>query len=140
MADFDPTKLLRAAAAAARNAYAPYSNFPVGAAVETDDGELYVGTNMENASYGLSVCAEVGALQSALAAGKLNQVKRLAVVGGQMPLPPCGRCRQLIYEASQLGRRDVEIWCADSELTMIESYKISELLPEAFGPRTLSSD
>lgn len=130
--------LLRAASAVASNAYAPYSDFAVGAAIQTTDGSIYVGTNMENASYGLSICAEVGALQSALAHGKLNQVVLIAIVGGQKPATPCGRCRQLIYEASKLGSKDIDVWCADEALTTIQHYVISELLPHAFGPEELS--
>ena len=133
MSDEAPKNLLEAAAGVAANAYAPYSNFPVGAAVETDDGSIFLGTNMENASYGLSICAEVGAMQSALSQGQFDKIVRIAIVGGDMPATPCGRCRQILHEASQLGKRDIEVWCADSELTIIESYKISELLPAAFG-------
>jgi cytidine deaminase len=133
-----PMDLIRAASAVASNAYAPYSNFPVGATVQTSDGSIYLGTNMENASYGLSICAEVGALQSALANGKLNQIARIAIVGGRKPATPCGRCRQLLYEAAVLGAKDIEIWCANEDLTSIENYVISHLLPHAFGPQELS--
>jgi cytidine deaminase len=107
-----PAALLMAARAAARHAYAPYSRFAVGAAVETSDGQTFVGANMENASYGLTMCAEVGALQAASTAGLLGKIRRIAVVGGPMepqagyrpkPTAPCGRCRQLIAEAATLG-------------------------------------
>jgi len=138
--------LLRAAAHAARNAYAPYSHFAVGAAVKTADGSVFTGANMENASYGVTVCAEVGALQAASSAGKLADVTQIAVAGGTTEaahrltgniVTPCGRCRQLILESAHLGRRDVEVWCADLDLTSVACFKISELLPQGFGPATL---
>jgi cytidine deaminase len=138
---------LEAAAAVSKNAYAPYSGFAVGAAVEARDGSVVVGTNMENASYGLSMCAEVGALQASVAAGIHNQIVRLAVVGGPVrhgakhgeAVTPCGRCRQLILEASQLSGVDIEVWCADIDLTVIENYKISELIPHGFGRHDLGT-
>jgi len=142
-----PSDLLRAARAAADRAYAPYSGFAVGAAVETDDGRVFCGANMENASYGLSSCAEVGALQAASTAGALSAVRRIAVVGRRAPggapaatepVRPCGRCRQLIAEAAALGGRDVEVWCADAGLERVERHAISALLPHAFGPEDLA--
>jgi cytidine deaminase len=142
-----PSELLRAALAAAEHAYAPYSGFAVGAAVETDDGRVFAGANMENASYGLSICAEAGALQAASTAGALAAVRRIAVVGrgapegahaAKGPIRPCGRCRQLIAEAAALGGRDVEVWCADAGLERVERHAISELLPHAFGPADLA--
>lgn len=140
-----PDHLLQAAVAVAQNAYAPYSKFSVGAAVETVDGEIFVGANMENAAYGVTICAETGALQAALAAGKLDKIVRMAVAGGPQRNPqkkgpivtPCGRCRQLIYEASQLGNRNIEVWCADLALSTVECFNISNLLPHAFGPHNL---
>jgi cytidine deaminase len=145
MTDTVPNELLRAARDAARNAYAPYSNFAVGAAVQTSDGTVFIGANMENASYGLTVDAEVGALQAASTSGKLAEVVRIAVVGGAIGkdehgeaiVTPCGRCRQLILESAHLGSRDIEVWCANSDLSSINSFKISELLPHAFGPANL---
>src|SRR6185295_18105561 len=107
--------LLEAARGVASNAYAPYSRFAAGAAVESRDGSVFIGTNMENASYGLSMCAEVGALQAALAAGKHGEIVRMAVVGGRLDgssggvVTPCGRCRQLIFEASQRSGVDIEV-------------------------------
>ena len=137
-----PDSLLQAAVAVAKHAYAPYSRFAVGAAVETKDGSVFVGTNMENASYGLSMCAEVGALQAAVAVGKYDQIVRIAIAGGNRVgevITPCGRCRQLIYEASLLRGVDIEVWCADKDLSVVESFKISELLPHGFGPKDLGS-
>lgn len=143
-----PRKLLKAAKRVSENAYAPYSRFYVGAAVETLDGVLFVGANMENASYGLTVCAEVGALQAASAAGVLGRIQRIAVVGGPVlpsknyrptPTAPCGRCRQLIAEAAVKGRRDIEVWYADRSLRKIKCQKISELLPDSFDAENLRS-
>lgn len=138
--------LWQSARRAARHAYAPYSKFAVGAAVETDDGRIFTGANMENASYGLTMCAEVGALQAASTAGALGSIKRIAVVGGPMnratgrknvPLTPCGRCRQLIYEAAVLGKRDISVWCATADLKKRLMTRISRLLPHSFGVENL---
>jgi cytidine deaminase len=142
-----PVELLQAAVKARTNAYAPYSNFKVGAAVETVDGSVYVGANMENASYGVTMCAEVGALQSASTAGQLAHIRCVAVVGGcvsdreseEPAITPCGRCRQLIYEASRLRGRELDVWCADAELKTVMKFTISELLPHGFFPEKLGS-
>jgi cytidine deaminase len=139
--------LLREAQKAALSAYAPYSRFVVGAAVETADGKIYRGCNMENASYGLTICAEVGALQSALQHGRFDKVRRIAVVGGAAdfdataagdPVTPCGRCRQLIFEASECSNLDVDVWCADLALTTFANEPISKLLPAVFAPKSLN--
>jgi cytidine deaminase len=138
--------LLQAAVQAARNSYAPYSEFKVGAAARTKDGSVFIGANMENASYGVTMCAEVGALQAASTAGKLADITEIAVAGGRTegarPIPgrvvtPCGRCRQLILESAHLGGRDIAVLCADLALTSIEHHTCSELLPHGFGPETL---
>jgi cytidine deaminase len=143
-----PLKLLRAALSAAENAYAPYSRFAVGAAVETTDGQIFSGANMENASYGLTVCAEVGALQAASVSGLLGNVSRIAIAGGLIKaakksvgeiVTPCGRCRQLILESAHISETDIEVWCANLDLSAIECFKISELLPHGFGPRNLGA-
>ncbi len=141
-----PESLLRDARQAAGNAYAPYSRFAVGAAAETIDGAVFVGANMENASYGLTLCAEGGAIQAASGSGSLGNIMRIAIVGGAMdPLPgvagravtPCGRCRQLILESSHWSGLDIEVWCSDLDLVDVVHYRISELLPHAFGPGDL---
>lgn len=138
--------LLDLARSAANNAYAPYSEFSVGAAVETADGRIFAGTNMENASYGLTVCAEIGALQAATLAGALGQIRRIAVVGGPIrpvagyvpkPTAPCGRCRQLIAEAAKIGKYDIEILFADLEQKAVERRTISQLLPDSFDADNL---
>ena len=139
-----PVALLNAAANAATNAYAPYSKFAVGAAVETSDGRIFVGANMENASYGLTMCAEIGALQAASSIGALGMIRRIAIVGGPVkptfqpkPTAPCGRCRQLIAEAAMLGGHDIEVWFGDLQQKTVIRRTISELLPDAFGPNNL---
>jgi cytidine deaminase len=143
-----PVELLAAAVSAAKNAYAPYSHFAVGAAVQTTDGTIFSGANMENASYGLTVCAEVGALQAASTAGQLGEVVRIAVVGGPQAtkvvlskdlVTPCGRCRQLILESAQISGRNIDVWCATPDLSVIQLYTISELLPHSFGAAKLSA-
>jgi len=138
-----PLALLNAAREAAGNAYAPYSKFRVGAAVETSDGRIFVGANMENASYGLTMCAEVGALQAASSAGALDKVRRIAIVGGPMkpaaayqpkPTAPCGRCRQLIAEAATHAGHEIEVWYADLDRKLVQRRTISELLPTRSMP------
>lgn len=141
------TKLIAAARSAALYAHAPYSRFGVGAAVLLDDGSIVTGANFENASYGLSLCAETVALASTSAAGKLRDVIAIGVIGGAMdgagvprglsPVSPCGRCRQVINEAAQMGRRDIIVWCGAAEGDAITRYLLSELLPDAFGPADL---
>src|SRR5438128_766765 len=105
---------------AAKNAYAPYSKFAVGAALLLDDGTIIPGTNFENASYGLSLCAETVALAAANVAGRLKDVVAIGIVGGAIvpggidgdaPIYPCGRCRQMLNEAAQLGDRDILVYC-----------------------------
>jgi len=139
--------LIDAAREAAQNAYAPYSKFRVGAALLLNDGTIVPGTNFENASYGLALCAETVALASANVAGRLKDVVAVGVVGGAM-LPgggiagaevvyPCGRCRQVLNEAAQLGGRDLVIHCASGDGSKIERHLLSELLPHAFGPKDL---
>ena len=116
----------------------------MGAAVRTGSGSIYVGANMENASYGLSICAEVSALTAANTSGE-RDVAEVAVVGGPMADPtsswgiitPCGRCRQLIWEASQVSKVDVLVVSSTGDLKTIARYGISELLPEAFGPASM---
>jgi cytidine deaminase len=144
--DIGARVLIDAAAAAARNAHAPYSRFAVGAAVLLDDGTVIVGTNFENASYGLSLCAETVAIASVNAAGRLRDIVAIGVIGGAMTadgmtgdaaVRPCGRCRQILNEAAQLGGRDIVVHCASANGTVIERHMVSDLLPYAFGPADL---
>lgn len=138
--------LIEAARAAAAHAHAPYSRFGVGAALRLTDGQVITGCNFENASYGLSLCAETVALATANSAGRLRDVAEVAVVGGAIvggrisgtsPVTPCGRCRQVLNEAAQLGGRDLVIHCAGAEGEEVLTLRLSELLPHAFGPADL---
>lgn len=139
LADVAGAVLIEAAREAARNAYAPYSNFPVGAAVLLANGDTIAGANFENASFGLSLCAETVALASANAVGRLGEVVALAVSGGDAPLRPCGRCRQIMAEAARHAGRDLLVYCAAGEGEEMERYLLSELLPHGFGPADLES-
>lgn len=139
----DAARLIAAARVAAAHAHAPYSRFAVGAALLLADGSVVTGTNFENASYGLSLCAETVALATANAQGRLADVVEIGVVGGMIgahgatgntPVRPCGRCRQIINEAAQIGGRDIVIHCAGMEGDTSETYRLSDLLPHAFGP------
>lgn len=143
----DADALIAAARAAATRAYAPYSRFAVGAAVLLSDGSVMTGANFENASYGLSLCAETVALACVSAAGRLGDVVAIGVIGGTMdaggkargtaPVTPCGRCRQIINEAAAVSARDIRIHCAGAEGEARTEYGISDLLPHAFGPDSL---
>ncbi len=139
--------LIDAAMAAAAHAYAPYSRFAVGAALLLDDGTILSGTNFENASSGLSLCAETVALATANTAGRLADVVAIGIVGGMIgpggvltgeaPVRPCGRCRQILTESAQLGGRDIVVHCASGDGRVIERHLLSDLLPFAFGPDDL---
>jgi len=136
--------LIRAALLASANAYAPYSGFAVGAAVRTRAGAIHTGANLENASYGLGFCAEVSAIAVANAAGAFD-IEAIAVVGHKFTVPsdasqivtPCGRCRQLIFEASQLSGTDIRVLSCSGDLARVSVATISALLPDAFGPANL---
>ena len=139
-------RLIGLAREAARHAHAPYSGFGVGAAVLLADGSVVSGANFENASYGLSLCAETVAIATANAQGRLADVVAIGVIGGVMRdgvvigtdvVRPCGRCRQVINEAAQIGGRDVRVHCAGAQGDAVVSYLLSQLLPDAFGPADL---
>ena len=139
--------LIAAARAAALRAYAPYSKFSVGCAIESVDGEIVTGANMENACYRLGLCAEVSALTLAQASFGLDKVKRIAVAGGdgsggelvgKAAVTPCGGCRQSILEAAQLSGRDLEILCASGNGKSVERHTIRALIPFGFGPANLT--
>ncbi len=139
----DPETLIDAARRAAAHAHAPYSRFAVGAALLLTDGSIVTGTNFENASYGLSLCAETVATATANAAGRLGDIVAVGIVGGRMdasdtdPIRPCGRCRQVLNEAAQIGRRDLAVHCSGLGGGTIETHRLSDLLPHAFGPADL---
>jgi len=132
-------QLIELARTAAAKAYAPYSRFHVGCAVESVGGEVVTGANMENACYRLGLCAEQSALTAAQHKFGLDKVARIAVAGGSdaTVCTPCGGCRQAILEAAQLSGRDVEILCAGGDGGNVERYAISELIPHGFGPANL---
>ena len=139
--------LVERARLAAARAYAPYSGFSVGCAVESVDGEIAVGANMENACYRLGVCAEISALTAAAQAFGLAKVARIAVSGGHLTegalsgesvVTPCGGCRQAILEAAHVGGRDVEVIASNGSGTELNLLRISELLPHGFGPANLA--
>ena len=139
----NPIDLIARARVAATHAHAPYSRFAVGAAVLLSDGAVVTGANIENASYGLSLCAETVAIATASAQGRLRDVVAIGIVGGAMdgggdtPVRPCGRCRQVLNEAAQLGGRDLPIYCAGLTGDALEEHRLSALLPHAFGPADL---
>ncbi len=121
-------KLIGTAEEAMKNAYAPYSKFKVGAALETQDGEIFTGANMENSSYGCSICAERAAVVKAVNNGKKN-FKRIAVVSSSDDETfPCGICRQVLSEFS----RDMKIILKNKEGKITE-YVLSELIPHSFS-------
>jgi cytidine deaminase len=130
--------LIAAAFAAAENAYAPYSDYPVGAALLFDDGAVVTGCNIENASYGLALCAETVAVAKAMAEGRRGGLAAVAVVGlkaGSAPITPCGRCRQVLNEVAALGTTDPLVLCVGAE--GVRRVTLSALLPHAFGPSHL---
>jgi cytidine deaminase len=130
----------------ARNSYAPYSNFHVAALAFDAEGAVFQGVNMENASYGLSLCAETVALSAAATGGGFKTISAIAVIGGRMeegeltgdaPVLPCGRCRQIINETASLQGRDIELLCFSGDRSQMRRTSINELLPDAFGPGDL---
>lgn len=129
---------LRRALSAAHNSYNIYSKFYVGACIYTDSGNFHPGVCMENASYGLTICAEISALSRAVTDGDPD-IRSIAIVGGsnfktkEKAVSPCGRCRQAINEFAMLLERDIEVICADLSLSTITVTSIKELLPAPFG-------
>jgi cytidine deaminase len=126
--DVDWAALRRAAVDAMGRAYAPYSRFPVGAAAMTDDGRVVTGCNVENASYGLSLCAECGVVSRLFDSGGGRLAALSCVDSHGAPLAPCGRCRQLLLE---VGGEDLEIDSAGGP------QRLGELLPRAFSAADL---
>lgn len=126
--NIDWATLRLAATDVMRRAYAPYSNFPVGAAGLVDDGRVVVGCNVENAAYGVVLCAECGVVSSLHASGGGRLIALACVDAAGAPLMPCGRCRQLLWEN---GGPSCLVDAEDGPLTM------AQLLPHAFGPEDL---
>ena len=120
-------KLLEAALAARENAHAPFSKFKVGAAIEDESGRVFTGCNVENSTYGLTICAERVAVFKAISEGA-RKFKRIAVAADTDVLtPPCGACRQILWE-----------FCGDAELTLVnlqgktETFRMKDLFPRPF--------
>jgi cytidine deaminase len=139
-------ELVSLARSAALKAYAPYSRFHVGCAIESVDGEVVTGANMENACYRLGMCAEQSALTVAQYKFGLARVARIAVSGGgvsegvltgEVTCTPCGGCRQAIFEAACLSGRDIEILSSNGEGSKVERHTIGSLIPHGFGPANL---
>jgi cytidine deaminase len=118
---------LREIAEGARDrAWAPYSNFPVGAALETETGEIFAGCNVENASFGLTICAERGAVMAAVAAGHRRFRRIFISTNDVLPTPPCGACRQVLAEFAP------ELEVLSSVDGRIQRWTMNELLPARF--------
>ena len=128
----DRDRLVAAARAARERAVADYSGFKVGAALETADGQIVTGCNIENATYGLTICAERVAVFKALSEGR-RAFRRIAIVADTNdPTPPCGACRQILWEFAG----DIEIVLANLE-AVTATHRMSELLPHPFDGRLL---
>jgi cytidine deaminase len=123
--------LVRAAQAARRHAHAPYSRYRVGAAVETDAGVIHAGCNVENASYGLTICAERAAVCAAVAAGARKIRRAVVVTDSDPPGAPCGACRQVLAEFGL----DMEVTAVGPTRTM--RWVLRDLLPDAFTSEAL---
>ncbi len=127
----DRENLIQRATDARENAYAPYSRFKVGAAIQTEDGSVFTGVNVENASYGLTICAERNAIFAAVTAGHARIVAVAVVTDGAAS--PCGACRQVIRE---FAAPDCEAFLASPDGTY-RTTTLAELLPDSFGPDAL---
>jgi cytidine deaminase len=123
--------LKRSAMDARSKAYAPYSGFSVGAAILTESGRVFIGCNVENASYGATICAERAALAAAVAAGERQLVALAIASGANAPITPCGICRQCLAELG--ASLPIRSYARDAEL----EYQLSALLPNPFGPEQL---
>jgi cytidine deaminase len=140
----DRVRLIEAAVRAMDTAYSPYSGFSVGAALLTTGGDIITGSNVENAAYGSTICAERAALLRANAMGH-RAFTAIAVIARGRDGPtltvtaPCGACRQMLFEASCVGRQDFEVILASTGREKIIVTTINELLPLPFGPK-ISAD
>jgi cytidine deaminase len=126
-------KLLDAALAVRKNAHAPFSKFKVGAAIEEADGRIFTGCNVENATYGLTVCAERVAVFKAISEGARKFTHIAVAADTDVLTPPCGACRQILWE-----------FCGDAELTLVnlqgktESFRLKDIFPRPFDASFLS--
>ena len=127
----------------------PIAGSPWARRWSSDNGTIVRGCNLENASYGLSLCAEATALATVNAHGGFARVRAIAIAGGPMDadphapgaiVTPCGRCRQMIREARDVGGADIRIICAGAYGEEMRVYSIDALLPDAFGPSNLKQD
>lgn len=135
-------KLLNEAEKAYKNSYSPYSNFSVGAALLTFDDTIITGTNFENASYSVTICAERSAITRANSLGH-RKFKAIAITGSGKNKPtkdvisPCGICRQMLLEVSHIANYNIEVIMSSTHRDKIIISTIEELLPLAFGPANL---
>ncbi|MCP4581625.1 MAG: cytidine deaminase [candidate division Zixibacteria bacterium] len=120
-------ELIEAARQVQKNAYAPYSNFKIGVAILGNDSQIYTGVNVESSSYGLTICAERGAVCKAVAAGCKIFAKIVVYSSCSPPATPCGACRQVLYEFGQ----DLQVICVNDHNEIVR-YELSQLLPEGF--------
>jgi len=125
-----PDSLIAEARRVLANAHAPYSRFPVGAALLAESGKVYAAANVENASFGLSVCAERSAVFAAVAAGERRFAALAVVTDTPEPTPPCGACRQVLREFVE----DIPVALAGRPGTKVQTHRLSDLLPQAFSP------
>jgi len=131
----DWKKLVDAARDAQERAYAPYSNFRVGAALVGESGEVYLGCNVENASFGMTMCAEQGAISAAVVAGEQKFTHMALITDSPNPESPCGACRQVLTEFAP----ELEILSV-SRTGVEQRWNMNELLPMAFTPKSLANE
>jgi cytidine deaminase len=130
----DKDKLFKLAVAARNNSHSPYSQKKIGAAILLDSGEVFSGCNLENASFGATVCAERVAIWKAMSEKPQAKVKQVVVCSDEeIPWPPCGLCRQVLAEFST---KDCEIFCINLK-NQERSFLMKDLFPEGFGPKNL---
>ena len=120
--------LILEAKKAIKSAYAPYSNFEVGAALLSRDGKVFTGANLENSSFGITVCAERVALYKALSSGEKDFIKIAIVASAEKPITPCGLCRQALFEFSP----DLKVICSNMK-GKVRKYTLKQLLPHPFN-------
>ena len=141
----DQQRLLDEAARVMETAYNPYSHFFVGASLLSQNGQIITGSNVENAAFGSTICAERGAILSANAMG-IRRFYKVAVIGRgddfetEEVVSPCGSCRQMLYESAQISEIDLEVIMANTRKDKIVIATIGELLPLAFGPVSMGVD
>lgn len=131
-----PADMLEAAKQILPNAYAPYSHFPVAACVRTTDGTLFVGCNVENAAFPLSLCAEASAISALFTHGHKEVAEALILVPGNTLCSPCGACRQRLLECTTIHDISIHLCTLDGQYDLCT---LSQLLPKAFGPKNLEN-